>query len=73
MGLTLKASLSLKKSVKKDHNAWPKIAILDLGVKLSILKLFLQHEIYFDIFSGDVIHSDWKGFDPQNLCRIFFI
>ena len=48
-----------------------KIAILDFGIKNSIIASFLKYGIEPHIFSGDVLYTQWANFNPNEYAGFF--
>ena len=54
-----------------EHKDWVKVAVLDFGIKLSILDCLIQNKINPIVFPGDVPMSEWKGFDLSRFNGFF--
>ena len=48
-----------------------KIAVLDFGIKQSIMDCFDEYKIKAEIFPGDTPHTQWKDFNHQNYAGFF--
>lgn len=54
-----------------DSDRWPKVAVLDFGVKWSILRYFLEEEIMPIVFAGSKPLSEQPNFRPEEYAGYF--
>lgn len=65
-GLELSSKVTTEQSYSLgDENAKYKVAVLDLGVKSSMLKSFVDRNCYVKVFPAKTSFSDLKAFQPN--------
>ena len=67
------ANAHCAKKIKDEGlgNKHPRVAILDFGIKLSILNKFLENKILPDVFPGDKPYQNWENFFPERYQGFF--
>ena len=63
---------TLLKKYKLDSSKLPKVAVLDFGIKYSILENFIKNKLYPIVFPGDTAKAEWKNFNENDYTGYFF-